>query len=108
MNLQPMNGDVGTPEEVTSPVVRCENCGTARPSHRMVNFVVCVGSPGHEDLPPFQCNAKQVDPRTPMHALGHWGCSEECIETIMRACIEQHMIPALRSLRATIDKEFLR
>lgn len=106
--LQPMNPDTTAVQDVPSPVVTCEaGCGTRRPSHRMVNFIPVVGSPGHESLAPFQCHATQIDPNTPMQAGGHWACSEECMELVMHACITEHMIPMLRAIRGTLDKELL-
>lgn len=83
-----------------SPTVKCDNpaCGKKGPSHLMINLMLCVGSPGHPDLLPFQCpGGGQIDGRPE-----HWACSPECWKIIAHACIDEHMHTLLQTRRATV------
>ena len=85
--LKPLTPTVEPEHGSDSPIVTCENpsCGMQGPTHKMINFTLIVGSPGHETLPPLQCLAMQG----PM-ALGHWTCSRECWLLVAHACVDEH------------------
>lgn len=74
-----------TAETVTSPPILCEACGKSVPREQAMNIILVVGSPGHPDLPPFQC------PGGGDSYGDHWACSVECWKTIAHACIDEHM-----------------
>jgi hypothetical protein len=77
--LEPLKGIQQT-HEVPIPSRTCEACGTVISlSHDALNFAWVVGSPGHPDLPPFQCGNGQ-----------HWSCSITCWEKVAIACIQEH------------------
>lgn len=80
-----------------SPIVSCEACGKQGPTHLMINLAVCIGSPGHPMLPPFQCpGSQQTGPE-------HWACSPECWQKVAHACIDEHMLVLLQQAQATIQ-----
>lgn len=82
--LKPLNEL--TPPPVAGPPPRtCEACGAVVPvGHDAINVIVTIGSPGHPDLPPFQC--PQVE---------HWACSPNCWGQVAHACVDEHILPIL-------------
>lgn len=82
-----------------SSIVQCEACGIAGPSHRMINFAIVIGSPGHEDLTGFQCpGSKQL----PTDTSEHWACSPDCWKVVAHACIDEHMHMLLQYHRSKV------
>lgn len=84
-----------------SPVVKCEACGKSGPTHLMINLAVCIGSPGHPSLPPFQCPGSQQTAPGPAGAE-HWACSPDCWKAVAHACIDEHMHELLKVARAKV------
>lgn len=85
-----------------SPIVTCENpdCGKSGPSHLMINLMICVGSPGHPHLPPFQCpGSGQIESRAE-----HWACCPACWLVVGRACLEEHGHELLQQLHAAVGE----
>lgn len=82
---------------VTAPPVICESCGKVVQSRdQAINIILVVGSPGHPDLPPFQC------PGGGDSYGDHWACSLECWRQVAHACIEEHMQELLKFHRAKV------
>ena len=80
------------PEYATdSPQRICEACGKSGPSHRMINCILVVGSPGWEGVPSFQCPQEE-----------HWACSPDCWLKVAHACAEEHLHVILKDLHTTI------
>lgn len=76
-----------------SPDRVCECCKKTGPSHRMINVIIVIGSPGHENLQPFQCSQEE-----------HWACSIECWTKVAHACVDEHMSELLRGKHQTLLK----
>lgn len=57
------------------PMRKCDVCGLVRRQDMMLNFAMIVGSPGHPDIPPFQCKHGE-----------HWACSLAHFEDIVMHC----------------------
>ena len=76
--LQPL-GQKTQPHE---PVIMrtCEACNKQVESSTAINCIIVVGSPGHHELPPFQCEHEE-----------HWACSLACWRLVAHACIDEHM-----------------
>lgn len=77
-----------------SPQRVCEKCGKTGPSHRMINCIICIGSPGHETLAPFQCQQEE-----------HWACSIECWSQVAHACIDEHMTQLLTQKHGGLEND---
>ena len=58
----------------------CEACGKQVDSSYAINMIFVVGSPGHPELAPFQCEQEE-----------HWACSLDCWKVVAHACIDEHM-----------------
>lgn len=81
---------------VLPPDTTCEACGNVLPRDQMFNVIMQIGSPGHPDIPPFQCLGGE-------QSLGeHWACSIACYRTCVMACLEEHMIPFLEYIHANV------
>ena len=81
-----------------SPLVTCDICGKTGLSHRMINLIIFVGSPGHESLAPFQCpGSKQIDGRNE-----HWACSIECWKNLAHACVDEHVSVLLQEFHSLV------
>lgn len=90
--LAPLKQPGQEPEYGTdSPIVPCEACGKPGPTHRMINVMIVIGSPGHPSLPPFQCSNTE-----------HWACSRECWGKVAHACIDEHMHALLEQAHQSI------
>lgn len=76
-----------------SPSVQCEACGLKLPRHDAINIIICIGSPGHMDLPPFQCEHTE-----------HWACSRECWLKVAHACIDEHMHELLKQSHEKVGR----
>lgn len=102
MKLSPRGDGVKTGyEEIPPPIVECENCGLKDYSHKMMNFKLFIGSPGHESLPGIDCGANQGK-----DALGHWICpKEECFDTVVQGCKETHIKPMLDELHSLLGEQ---
>lgn len=70
-----------------SPLKECEYCHKLYASHRMINCIIIVGSPGHESLQPFQCEQEE-----------HWSCCIEHWNIVAKACIDEHMTELLKNM----------
>lgn len=93
MLLKPLVINEGSVQAQDPPPRTCENCGTiVERGDQAINVMMCIGSPGHPDLAPFQC------PHTE-----HWACSPDCWEEVAHACIHEHMLPLLKYRQAQIN-----
>ena len=73
-------------EEKLPPPHTCEACGTiVAIGHFAINFIAVVGSPGHPELAPVQCEHTE-----------HWACSLPCWSRVAHACIDEHMVELLK------------
>lgn len=80
--LQPLGSKPPKAEQI---IIRtCESCGTQIESSQAINIIVVVGSPGHAELAPFQCEHDE-----------HWACSLECWRKVAHACIDEHIAELL-------------
>ncbi len=66
---------------------KCECCRQIVDSSKAINIMIVVGSPGHEEMAPFQCPAEE-----------HWACSITCWSKVAHACIDEHMSQLLLDL----------
>ncbi len=81
---------------IVPPDTTCEACGTVKPRDQMFNVIMQIGSPGHPEIPPFQCLGGE-------QSLGeHWACSIDCYRTVAIACLDEHMIPFLQHLHTNV------
>lgn len=81
--LKPLGQRNTKPELV---IIRtCEACGKQVDSSYAINMIFVVGSPGHPELAPFQCEHEE-----------HWACSLGCWRVVAHACIDEHMHEILR------------
>jgi len=84
------------PEDGARPVIHppartCEACGKVVPvGHDAINVIIVVGSPGHPELPPFQCPHEE-----------HWACSIDCWLKVAHACIDEHISQVLSFMRSS-------
>jgi hypothetical protein len=70
-----LNGD---DRRAGDPVRACEVCGAEGASSDMINVIVCIGSPGHYSLDPFQ------HPETE-----HWACNVEHWEQLAHRVVTE-------------------
>lgn len=90
--LKPVSPD-GKKSEVLPQPRTCEACGTIVPvGHDAINIIIVVGSPGHPELPPFQCPNEE-----------HWACCIDCWKKVAHACIDEHMTQVLSFMRSSKD-----
>ena len=76
--LKPLGQTQIKPELI---IVRtCEACGKQVESSQAINLIIVIGSPGHPELAPFQCEQEE-----------HWACSLDCWRKVAHACIDEHM-----------------
>lgn len=90
--LKPLKEKIEPIYASDSPKRICENCNKIGPSHRMINFICCIGSPGHESLQPIQCEQEE-----------HWACSIECWSKVAHACIDEHMVELLKQKHGVLN-----
>lgn len=93
MLLKPLDKLTAGHDLSVPPSRTCENCGKVVPvGHDAINVIITIGSPGHPDLPPFQC--PQVE---------HWACSPDCWAQVAHACIDEHILPTLRYKHSQVN-----
>ena len=62
------------------PMRKCDVCNMQRRQDTMINFAMMIGSPGHPDMPAFQCAHGE-----------HWACSLAHLNDIMQHCLKEMM-----------------
>lgn len=88
--LKPVPNSLSGPVSQLPPSIRCDACGhvvTVGDNAINVSHTITVGSPGHPNLPPFQCPERE-----------HWACSVACWVKVAHACIDEHMQPILQTV----------
>lgn len=81
--LKPLGQSQPKPEPVIMRT--CEACGRQVDSSWAINMIFVIGSPGHPELMPFQCEQEE-----------HWACSRHCWNKVAHACIDEHMMILLQ------------
>lgn len=96
--IDPRQIEYGRTKQITIPSpVTCEACGkTVDRRDYAINIMILVGSPGHPDLPAFQCVGGGDSPGD------HWACSPECWLKVAHACIDEHMHQILKFHRSKV------
>lgn len=98
--IDPQQIELGRPTQIRIPKpVICEACGKiVERRDYAINVMILVGSPGHPDLPSFQCIGGEDSIGD---SIGdHWACSVECWLKVTHACIDEHIVEILKYHRS--------
>lgn len=76
------------------PMRKCDVCNVTRLQDHMINFAFIIGSPGHPDLPAFQCQHNE-----------HWACSIAHLLDIIDHCCKTEMVNMLAYMHSVLLPE---